>query len=267
MQAIEQTYPWAKEIAEGRGGHVGSLGSDQAPSIGMIVGLVEALPPELLPTEVDGHLRVVGSLSAMRAALQSWSGGGHPGHQSQLRESAALGGQHPVVAVLQALRRCPDEAPSETVGGLDFIEDPAARRSMRTDASTAHRALGNGEYKAATVLAGSVVESLLLWRLQALARPERAVAVKKANELRRNSKRSPVTQKELERYSLSEFIDVAEAAEVITGTLASNLRTTNEYRNLIHPGRVLRSGADASQATALYALGGMEGLIEALGSR
>lgn len=267
VMAIEQTFPSANQQVQGRRGQLISLASDQAPSIGMIVGLVEALPRELLPSDVEGHLQIVAALSAMRAALVAWSGGGHPGHQPQLGELAALGGRHPIAAILEALRRCPDEAASETVGGLDFIEDPRARASVRTDASTAHRALGNGEYKAATVLAGSVVEALLLWRLRPLATAELAAARRRVNEDRRDAKRSSLPTKGLEWYSLSDFIEVAEAAGAITATLASSLRTTREYRNLIHPGRVLRSGEDASQATALYALGGMEGLIEALGSR
>jgi hypothetical protein len=93
VQAIEQTYLWAKEAVEGRGRHVGALASDQAQSIGMVVALVEHLPRELLPSDVEGHLKVMAAVGAMRAVLVAWSGGGHPGHQPQLRESPALGGR------------------------------------------------------------------------------------------------------------------------------------------------------------------------------
>ena len=51
----------------------------------------------------------------------------------------------------------------QTTTELVFIPDAGLREGLRLDISTANQALANGEWKAATVLAGSVVEALLLW--------------------------------------------------------------------------------------------------------
>jgi hypothetical protein len=266
-RAIEQTYPWAKERADGVGGSVEVLGADHAATIGMILAIVDAIPDELLPFDTEGHLAIVASVGAMRSALQNWSSGAHPSHVVHLRPLPAIGGEQPVVAILKVLRHCPDEAPSNGVSGIEFVSDPQARQSIRTDISVAHRALGNGEYKAATVLAGSVIEALLLWAIGQL-KPELFMsAIENANAERLERKWRIVSKAAPEFWSLAEFIDVALAAKLIDETTAVNLRLSNDYRNLIHPGRVLRSGDDASLATALSALGGMERLIEVLSRR
>ena len=263
-RAIENTYPWASERADGKGGSVEILGPDQSATIGMILALVDAIPDELLPFDTDGYLAIVAGVGAMRSALQNWSSGAHPGFLVQLRPLVAIGGEQPVVAILKALRRCPDEAPNQSTSGVNFVADEQARRSIRTDMSVAHRALGNGEYKAATVLAGSVIEALLLWALKRLEKKNLASSIHEANGKRAERKGQPVSKKEPEYWTLAEFIDVASAATIIDETTATNLRLSNDYRNLIHPGRVLRSGDDASLATALSALGGMERLVEIL---
>jgi hypothetical protein len=47
-----------------------------------------------------------------------------------------------------------------------FLNDPDLAEALRADIATASSALRNGEWKAATVLSGSVIEALLLWALQ-----------------------------------------------------------------------------------------------------
>jgi len=53
------------------------------------------------------------------------------------------------------LARCPDEAPSPSIAELSFIQDTNLRDSIRSDISAANRALHDGQWKAATVLAGA----------------------------------------------------------------------------------------------------------------
>ena len=65
------------------------------------------------------------------------------------------------------MKKCPDTAPSAQTAGLEFIEDEGLRENLRIDISSAERAIADGVWKGATVLAGSIVEALLLWALQA----------------------------------------------------------------------------------------------------
>ena len=70
------------------------------------------------------------------------------------------------MASAYVLELCPDEFPSVDTSNLSFIADPTLRDILRLDVTATNSALINGEWKAATVLAGSVVEALVLWALQ-----------------------------------------------------------------------------------------------------
>lgn len=62
--------------------------------------------------------------------------------------------------------------PTLSTSGLQFIQDTELRTELRSDLGAIERALSNGEWKAATILAGSSVEVLLLWALQQKPRSE-----------------------------------------------------------------------------------------------
>jgi len=257
---IEAAFPWAGETLAGRNAFDGALEQDQAPNVSMILALAEQLPPELLPENSTDYTQFVAICGAMRGALSSWSGGGHPAHTASLRSSAAFGRKNPIVALLDVLRRCPDEAASGIASGMEFIADASARDDLRIDIANAHRALGNGEYKAATVLAGAVCEALLLWHLQGLDEDRLSRAIDHLASEPREAGRKQPDKRGIERWHLSDFIAVALAAKVIDETTATGARLTNDFRNLIHPGRVLRTGLRCDQSTALAALSAMERL-------
>jgi hypothetical protein len=132
--------------------------------------------------------------------------------------------------------------------------------------STAERggarlALANGEWKAATVLAGSVVEALLLWALhQALAEDCRR-AITSAVAKGTLSHRPPG---ELERWDLSEYIAVAEELTTIDVDTATQARLAKNFRNLIHPGRAQRLAQVCDRGTALAALAAVEMVVRCL---
>jgi hypothetical protein len=69
---------------------------------------------------------------------------------------------NPVQLLYKTLKQCPDAAPAPGTTDLLFITDPTLREELRLDVSMADQALANGEWKAATVPAGSDVEALLL---------------------------------------------------------------------------------------------------------
>src|SRR5215204_2690389 len=61
------------------------------------------------------------------------------------------------IELLALLVAFPDEPFRPDDSSLQFIDDAAFRRTLSVDIAAAHRALMNGEWKAATVLAGSVI--------------------------------------------------------------------------------------------------------------
>jgi hypothetical protein len=109
--------------------------------------------------------------------------------------------------------------------------------------STATSALHNGEYKAATVLAGAVAEALLLWAVMNALNPPSG---------------NP------EEWSLGKLIDEAKARSLITDSTFKQAKLAQNFRNLIHPGRAQRTKETCNRATALTAIAAVEHIVNDL---
>lgn len=260
VRTIEAAFP---SLADGTSSDT-YLEQSHAPSVALILDVVDQIPTDLRPTNATDLTTFVAACGAMRGALLSWSGGGHPAHAATLRSSPVFGGKHPIAALVLVLRDCPDEAANSEITALAAINDLAAREDIRIDMANAHRALGNGEFKAATVLAGSVIEALLLWRIQQKSDAEidAALAVVSVT-LKAAGKKTP-DKRGIEYWHLSDFIGVARQLGILDDLESKGAELAGEFRNLIHPGRVLRTGSRCDQATALTALGAMERIASAI---
>jgi len=197
-------------------------------------------------------------LAAVRNALQIWPA---RGDVFSLRNVAGFGNLNPVTLVRRALARCPDEAPAPQAAELAFIMDVELRQALRIDISEAYRAYAEGSWKAATVVAGSVVEALLLWALRQRPSADVTTAV---NALLVAGTLNQTPGPELEKWNLHEYIEVSHQLDIITVETAAQCRLTKDYRNLIHPGRAARLGLDCDRATSLSALAGLEHAIRDL---
>jgi hypothetical protein len=118
------------------------------------------------------------------------------------------------------------------------------------DLSTATSALHNSEWKASTVLAGAVVEALLLWAIQ--REPNGFVAIELA------------PKKPIERWDLAELITVAHELNLIDAATRKQADLARDFRNLIHPGRAQRTGPACDRGTALTALAAVELVVRDL---
>jgi hypothetical protein len=143
--------------------------------------------------------------------------------------------------------------PSPATAELLFIDDdPALRESIRLDISTANNDLHNAQWKAATVVAGSAAEALLLW---AIKREPRLTSIGE------RPKGPP------ERWDLAEYLKVAKALELIEESTIMQASLARHFRNLIHPGRAQRLGMVCDRATALAALAAVESIVRDLNVR
>jgi hypothetical protein len=131
------------------------------------------------------------------------------------------------------------------------------RAALHRDLGEVNHALSNGEWKAATVLAGSVVEALLLWALQN-RRTEAEIIRSAATRLGR---KIDLRRRPLEAWNLSELIEYAEATEVITSETKAGADLGKDFRNLIHPGRAARLSKQCDRSTALFAVGAVEAVM------
>jgi hypothetical protein len=121
-----------------------------------------------------------------------------------------------------------------------------------------------GEWKGATILAGSCCEALLLYGLQtretkAPGSIATAVAaiwpggnVPNAADLAHRS------------WDLFSYTETAHYLGLITDTTKTELGPTRDYRNLIHPAKTMREKVRCDRGTAFVATGALEHVISDL---
>lgn len=102
---------------------------------------------------------------------------------------------------------------------FDYIAGEALRASLESDYAELKRSQEQGNWKCVLVLAGSIIEALLVDTLQALSQP---------------GGKDPL------KLDLSEAIAACKTSGVISERAADLCSVVRSYRNLIHPGRVVR---------------------------
>src|SRR5262245_5171911 len=140
-----------------------------------VLDMVDAIPPELIaPLDRTNYAGLVANLAAIREALENWRSRGEDRTLPTMTGFSDI----PLTVVRDALQKCPDDIVAPGTAELAFLSDePELREDLRLDLSHAERAMVGDEWKAATVLAGSVLEALLLW---ALDQPRYAAEAKAA---------------------------------------------------------------------------------------
>ena len=232
---IEVSFPEA--IREG-GGHPGLI--DNA-SVRGLLALISMIPDELMPHRPGDFAQLITCREALRASAEElW-----PQRNPTASERNALR------TIRRVLQLCQDEAASADTREPAFITDIELRADIHRDFGEVNRALQNGEWKAATVLAGSIVEALLLWALQA-RKPAEVTAAEQ------------FYRKQIDEWVLSQFIEQAHTHSLISDETRVTAGQAREFRNLIHPGRAARLAQRCDRATALVAVGAVEAVMRVL---
>ena len=253
VTVIDRLFDWARTPQENPNIEYQLVFTD-SPRVTAIVDLVDQVPDELIVLNAEGYERLRVGLGALKDALEHWR---RRGGAFVLIRVPGYGHLSPVTLVRRALVECPDEFPAQTTTELAFITDQDFRQLLRLDISSAERAFSHAEWKATTVMAGSVVEALLLWAL--LQRPadvQNALAhLIAGGTLARPRGASP------DEWHLHEYVEISAHLGIIHGRTIEMARLTRGFRNLVHPGRVQRLGETCDRATALLALGTVEAVV------
>jgi hypothetical protein len=212
-----------------------------------IVRLIDELPAELLTISGQDYANLVCGAESIRNSVDFWQRKG----VGEIANTG-VGGKNTLLVIREALVKCPDQAPSQMTAELTFVSDASLRDSIRLDISTATSALHNGEWKAATVLAGAAAEALLLW------------AIKNASALSTLPNQPKGTPDD---WTLGQYITIATALALISESTAQQLLLARNFRNLIHPGRAQRLAETCDRAAALVALAAVECVVRDLPSR
>jgi len=250
---IDQVFPQAKDNKKFY------LERNYAISCAAIIDLIEQLPSELLVLSSKQYIKFVSAVAAIKIGLENWKLRDYP-----LKNVPGLSDRNPVSILRNVLLTCPDEFPSKDTAEMRFIEDNDLRANLEIDISATNQALSNGEWKAATVLAGSVIEALLLWGLKQHDQEKVRKAVETLlHEVILN--KDPGIN--LDVWNLHSFIEVADKLKIIGKDTAKQAMLAKEYRNLIHPGREQRLGQRCDRGTALSAVAAVEFVIKDLSSK
>lgn len=118
------------------------------------------------------------------------------------------------------------------MSSLDYITDESFRDSLLSDMKELENSIQAGNFKSAHVLAGSVVEAVLVEHLIVANIFDRTAALK---------------------LELADAIQKCREHGIISQRTADMSSVVRSYRNLIHPGRVIRLGEKVSRATASVA--------------
>src|ERR1700730_3398512 len=239
--------------------HHRGLNRNQAGQLSGLIDLIDQIPAELLAMDSAVYAPFIWAKAHIRQRLLMWVSETRFGNE--LGYMPGQSEQSPVTVIRDALDQCDDESPAPGTSDLEFITDEKLRANLRNDIGVVHRALANSEWKAATVLAGSTAEALLLWALKQRQQSEITNAITAliaSGGLKSNPDSS------LDRWNLYEFIQVAENLGVIKPNTAKQTRLAKNFRNFIHPGVAQRLCEKCDRATAFSAAAGMEHIVRDL---
>ncbi len=249
VQLIEQYYPQVKNKHRVNfkldKGHL-----NECVSIGI---LLEKIPAELLnPPPGNDYIELISNIEILNYIVEAWK------THAATTKSFILKGDNgnPISIIHDILLKCPEEAMSDKAAGLEFIDDENFRAGLRLDLSSVDRALSNGEWKATTVLAGSITEALLLWAIK--KQPPRQTDIDKAM-LEHNIK-----EKDLNKWGLDDYNKVAHELAIIEKRTFTQVDLARGFRNYIHPGREVRNKEKCSIGTAHSGIAAVEFVIEDL---
>jgi hypothetical protein len=222
-------------------------------TIRAVLELLDRIPDELIRLPSSDFADYYGNVSALRGA---WEDRNKSTNQLHDRELIPHSGHTSLFEIQRLLAKCPDQAPVPRTTGLDFlVSDREFHEAMRTDISSANSSLMNHEYKKATVIAGSVVEALLLWALEKHG----------DNDVRAAAKNPPKGQ--LSEWTLAPMIEAAHSCKLITDATKTQAQLAQNFRNLIHPGRAIRLKEKCDRGTALATLAAVEMVADDLANK
>jgi len=260
ISLVDQLFPQFTPTAQDRKQSV-NLTIERCYRLRSLLDLVEQIPPELIVLDAADYSAFACSIAAIRTVLMNPQDYGH-GLVVELGPIREFNGLSPIAVLRDVLEKCPDEFPSPGTSELTFIADQSLREGLRNDLGAASRALSNSEWKSATVLAGSVLEALLLWALQNQSMTTVSQAVTKLFQARTLAKN--LDPNLMESWYLSDYIEVAVELKLIKPDTAIQSRLAKEFRNLIHPGRTIRLGQVCNRGTAFSALAAVELAVQDL---
>ncbi len=263
VQVIDEEFPITLGLTPpSSSSQVATEGYRAASMLQGILELIRRVPEEFVTIDSKDRARLILASISLEQAAEFAHQNRHPVAWPRLKDNTPC-----LDVVREVLKKCSDEAPSQSTTGLEFIEDHEFRKALLIDLGSTERAVSGNEWKAATVLAGSIIEALLLWAIQQHKLVDRSEAMKRAVKSKRLTKALQVNDLTAWEWSLHPYIEVAYELGEIKEHTANPCREAKYYRNLIHPAAAEREKEQCTRGKAHGALGAVYSTIEDLEER
>jgi hypothetical protein len=221
--------------------------------------MVESISDELLILDPADYAALVASIAFIQGLPQVFQA-----NRAAIPLMLRGHEENPISTIRRLLATCPDQAPPKGTTELAFIADARLRESIRLDIGSATQDLAQGEWKGATVLAGSAVEALLLWALQEHESKNPGAIAAAVVVLKATVRQGLSSNLEDRDWHLHEYVEVAAHLKLISADAAQLVHLTKDFRNLIHPGAAARLSRAPDKSTALTALAAAEAVARDL---
>jgi hypothetical protein len=190
------------------------LNCNLLPEVNSILALLNEVPAELIDLTPHEYIELTRCRALLAAATARWV----LGDVAPVRDVA---GKDAVERIRRLMNQCQDQLPPPQPE-LPFIDDIDKRKGIEDQIRTTWTNFDTQEWLGASTFAAAAVEAVLLWALEKTGTED--------------------PKKDLNDLYLSELIDLAAKALLIGDETATVAHMAKDARNLIHPGKVARSG-------------------------
>lgn len=267
IEYIDVRFPAVRDQIDGKGNKV-TYDSSFHAAVNTIIEMIEQLPANLITITGEDYILFVEALNELKGAIIFWSSDHATKMKHQIYKMRDGSKLNPIAFLRIVLSKCPDQGVDVKTSDLSFIDDAEFKEILRQDISFVNQALINAEWKAVTILAGSVIEALLLHAIEKLKLDdpnkfeELRVSVLKDDRIGKPLTSKP--PKKPNKWHLYQYIPFALTAGIISESTAKGCLVAKDFRNLIHPGVSIRKNITCDRGTAFKSVGGMEHVIQDL---
>ena len=227
---------------------------EQSPIVISVLTMVDAIPEYLVVLEDLALAEYFEAVASIRHAVTIWD----TGASHTLTEYPGSGHLNPFTILRKHLETFHDEGVESSTNALSFIEDSDFRELLRRDITAVSQSFSHKEWKAVTVLGGSVVEAFLLYALHKSKNENISQFNSVISTLKLSGELSNRLSGNPNKWNLDELTKIANKLSIIRDKTAEQCKIAKDFRNLIHPGRAARLVQKCNRGTAYTVLAAIE---------
>lgn len=224
------------------------LSSAEAGFVRGLEALISRVDPILLPSGED-NVTLTTCRATMMSCVRMWESQGNVVTLDGLKGRK---GETFLAVVRGILAKCPDEPFPKEIKEFEFIRDESLRLEFRRDLASIDFLVRQQQWKPAMVIAGALMEALLL----------HLISAQDSEHVEASRKKVEVARPDVSRWHLPDYVKVAADLQIIGKVTEKQCLLSGDLRNLIHPGKAIRAQMQCNKATAQTVIAGLYHVID-----